>query len=116
MTALLAERKALDESSVLVRVRPLEVIEKFATPAHHAKEPTARVMVFHMRLEVLSQIGDARSEERNLDFGRTRVPLAPLVVLHQLLFLRIGYSHVGLNSTLKRRLFYSVRARFLKVS
>src|SRR5436305_454813 len=93
MTALLAEPKALDESFVLIRVRALEVIEKLAAPAHHAEKPASRMMILHMCLEVFGEVRDARSEERNLNFGRTRVPLAPLVILHQLLFLRVRYSH-----------------------
>jgi hypothetical protein len=51
------------------------------------------MVILDVRLEVLRQIGDTRSQERNLDLGRTSVALRPLVVLHQLGFLRNVYGH-----------------------
>src|SRR5215210_4227033 len=85
MRALLAKPEPFNESLVLVRVRALEVIEKLATPADHAKQATARVVVLHVRFEVLGEVRDTRSQKRNLDFRRSSVALRPLVILDQLL-------------------------------
>src|SRR5688500_568630 len=94
--ALLAQSEPFDQRSVRVRVRPLEVIQQLATAAHHTEQTATRVMVLDVSFEVLRQIGDTRSQERDLDLGGASVALCPLVILHQLGFLRNVYGHVVL--------------------
>jgi hypothetical protein len=51
------------------------------------------MVILDVGLEVLGQVSDSRSQERNLDLGRASIALCPLVILHQLGFLRSVYGH-----------------------
>ena len=53
----------------------------------------AGMMIFDVRLEMLRQIRDTRSQERNLDLWGSSVARSPLIFLHQLGFLRRVYGH-----------------------
>ena len=69
MNALLAQPQPLDERLVRLRLCALEVIEELPAAAHHAQQSAARVVILHVSFEVLGEVGDTRSQERNLDFG-----------------------------------------------
>jgi hypothetical protein len=64
---LLAQPETIDQPTVFVEVRPLEVIEQLASAAHHPQQPASRMVILDVRLEMLGQIGDARRQQRDLD-------------------------------------------------
>jgi len=56
----------------------LQKIQKTASLTYHLQKAPAGVMVFFMCLEVLSQIIDPFSQDRNLHFRRARIHLVGL--------------------------------------
>ena len=73
---------------------PLQVVEQLAPLTDHAQQTAARMVILGMCLEVFGQVRDTRSQQRHLDFGRTRVALGALEILQHLCLLDSGYSHV----------------------
>jgi hypothetical protein len=81
---LLAEAETLDQGAIAIGIFPLQVIEQFATLAHHAQEASTRVVILDMLFKMTGQVVDARREERDLDFRGTRVALNTLIIGHNL--------------------------------
>src|SRR5688572_15699191 len=81
---LLAQPETIDQPTVFVDVRPLEVIEELAPAAHHPQQPAPRMMILDVRLEMLGKVRDARRQQRDLDLGRSRITRGALVILDQL--------------------------------
>src|SRR5690349_10020399 len=79
MTLLLAQAELVDQRAVGVCVARLEIVEKLAPARHHAQEAAARVVILDVALEVVRETVDAGGEERDLDFGRSRIALPSLV-------------------------------------
>ena len=73
MNWLLADTEPLDQLGVAVRVLALEVIEQAPALADEFEQPTARVMVFGVRLEVFGQVVDAFAQNRDLNFRRAGI-------------------------------------------
>src|SRR5690606_12134033 len=80
---LAADAEALDERLVARLVALLDVVEKAAAGRYHLQQPTTRVVVLVVGLEVLGKVGDAFREDRDLDLGRTRIVLAGGVFLDE---------------------------------
>src|SRR2546423_5741449 len=70
---LLPDSEALDQIRVAFRVLALQVIQEAAALADELEQPAARVMVLRVRLEMVGQVIDSLTEERDLNFGGTRV-------------------------------------------
>ena len=71
--SLSAQAEAGYHFVVLLDIFSLQIIEQPAALLDHFQQPTARVMVFLVSLEVLGQFADARAEQRDLHLGRARV-------------------------------------------
>ena len=64
---LLAKVQLLQQLVVLGKVVTLQVIEEFAASAGHLEKAAAAMKVFAMRAQVLGQMIDTGSEQRDLD-------------------------------------------------
>lgn len=81
---LAAQAQLRYEGLVSISVNFPEVIEQAAALAHHLQKTAARVVVLHVRVEMLRQLVNARRQERNLNFGRARIRLVRAVLLDHL--------------------------------
>ena len=70
-----AQAQALDQRLVAVGAVSPQVVEHAPPLAHQFEQSAARVVVLFMRLEVIGEPVDPLCENRDLDFGRTRVRL-----------------------------------------
>src|SRR5712671_7230968 len=68
-----ANAELLDQVLVAAFVGALEIIEKLATLRHHLQQASPRMIVFHVRLEMLGEIVDPFGQDRDLHLRRTRV-------------------------------------------
>src|SRR5512139_406761 len=93
---LLADAEALDRRAVAVDVGALEVVEEAAALAHHAQESPARVVVLHVRLEVLGEAVDVLGEEGDLHFRRPGVALRTLEFGNDARLVGGGYGHCSI--------------------
>jgi hypothetical protein len=91
MDGLVPETQFLDDLSVGIDVRALQVVEQPATLPVHLEQPTATMVVVLVGAEVVRQILDALGEERYLNAGRARVRLVRPVLLDGRAFVE---SHV----------------------
>ena len=73
VNGLVPETQFLDDLSVGIDVRALQVIEQTATLSVHLEEPTTTVVVVLVGPEVVIQILDALREERDLNASRAGV-------------------------------------------
>ena len=78
---LLAQPETVDQLTILVGVRSLQIIEQLAPAAHHAQQAAPRMMILDVRLEMLGEVRDARRQQRDLDLGRSGIALGALVIL-----------------------------------
>src|SRR5512132_2224239 len=79
MAPLLAQPELLDQRPIAVGIARLEIIEKLAPPRDHAKQAATRMVILHVRLEVIVQTVDARGQQRYLHLGRAGIALRSLV-------------------------------------
>ena len=70
---LLAQAKAINNLAVPIRVTPVKIIEQPPALVDHHDQAAARCMVFHVALEMRSQIVDPLTQKRNLYLWRSRV-------------------------------------------
>src|SRR5262245_31781608 len=63
----------LDQILVADFVSALDIIEQLATLGHELEQPASRVVILHVRLEMLSQVADPLRQDRHLHFRRTSV-------------------------------------------
>src|SRR4051812_34778696 len=68
-----ANAKLLDQSLVALLIGTPEIIKQLTTLRHELEQPAARVVVLDVGLEVLGQVGDPLSEDRDLHLGRPGV-------------------------------------------
>src|SRR5258706_6026470 len=93
--SLLAQAEALDQRAVGLDVLALEVVEQAAALAHHGEQPAARMEILDVRLEMLGEHVDPLGEERDLNFGRTRVALGALVMGNDARLVCCGHGHLN---------------------
>lgn len=67
--ALLADSQLTDDFAVTVRVALFEVIKQAAAFAHEHEKPAARSVVLLVGLEMLRQLADALTQNRDLNLG-----------------------------------------------
>ncbi len=91
---LLADAELPDNFPVAVGIDLLQVVQKTAALAHEHQETAARAMVLFVRLEVLSEFANALAQDRDLDFGASRVRFVRTELLNNLGFL-YGCQHSG---------------------
>src|SRR5271165_7019817 len=72
-SGLATNAEALDEGLVARFVLLLDVIEQGAALRDHFQQTATGVVVLHVGLEVVGQVGDPLGENRDLDLGRPRV-------------------------------------------
>src|SRR4029077_16156142 len=68
-----ANTQPLNQLLVTPLVLTPKVVEHLPPLRHQLKQPAARVVVFHVRLEVFLQVVDPLRKQRNLDFWRTGI-------------------------------------------
>lgn len=72
-THLLANTKSFDDRAISIHILYLQVIEKAAPLAHHPQQPSARMVILGVNLEMVRQIVDLFTQDRDLYFGRTGI-------------------------------------------
>ena len=80
--ALFAQAEFLDDSAVPIDILLHQIVEKATATTNHFEKTATGVVVFLVLFQVLGQVVDAASQDRDLDFGRTRVTLVGGVLLH----------------------------------
>ena len=70
---LLADAELADDVAIPIRITSLQVVKKAATLADKHQQTPARAMVFLVRFEMLGELGDSLTQNRNLDLGAARV-------------------------------------------
>jgi hypothetical protein len=84
---LLPETEFLHDGAVTIDLRGLKIIEQPAAMSHHAQETPARVVIRLVDLEVFRKVLDLLRQERDLDFGGTRVVFVELELPNNALLL-----------------------------
>src|SRR5580704_18177304 len=84
--ALAPDAKAFDQRLIPRLVLRLDVVEELPALRHEFEQTTARVVVFHMRLEMLGQIADPLGQDRNLDLRRAGIARLQGIVFQKRLF------------------------------
>jgi hypothetical protein len=72
-TPLAANSKPANQALVTLEVPCVKIIEQPAAFTDQSQKATTRMMVFRVRLEMLSELFDTRGEQCNLYFRRTTV-------------------------------------------
>ncbi len=88
---LLPETKLFDQLPVLVGIRLLEIVQQLAALADHFQESAARMVVLHVRFEMIGKAVDPGGQERYLHFRGAGVTSDALVLRYDLRFLRNGH-------------------------
>src|SRR4029453_5736658 len=91
---LLANAQRLTDRPVAVDVLALEVIEQTAALTDEHQQPTPRMMVLGVHLEVLREGGDTLGKERDLDLGGPGVARHAGELLYDLCLLNCGQTHL----------------------
>jgi hypothetical protein len=92
---LAAKTEALDQRAVTLDVDALEVAKKAAALTDQEKQPTTRVVVVLVRLQVFGEFVNPVRHQSNLNLGRTGVAGVGLVLLNDGLFFFGGHRHVS---------------------
>jgi len=87
---LLADAMFLNDGFVAFGIRLSQVIEQAATPAHHHEKTAPGGMVLLMRLEMLGQLANPRTQDGNLNFRG-----AGIVIVSPVLFNQSGFFLSG---------------------
>ena len=77
---LLAETQSLDRVPILFGSCSRQESEEAVAPPHHLEKASPRSVVLPVDLEVLVELLNSGRENRNLDFGRSSVGVAPTEV------------------------------------
>jgi len=96
---LLTDTQLADYIPVAVRVMRLQVVQQAAALADEHQEPAPRRVILLMSLEMLSQLADAHTQDRNLNFRRTGVGIVGAEALNQVSF-RCRCQHSGFSTPL----------------
>jgi hypothetical protein len=68
-SGLAAESERCDEAAVPFDVLALQVVQKATPLAHQHQESTPTVMIVLMSPQMVGEVSDSLSDERNLDLG-----------------------------------------------
>src|ERR1700722_16191963 len=68
-----ATAELVDQALVSAFIDTLEIVEQLATLRHHLQQASPRMVVLHVRLEMLGEIVDPFGQDRDLHLGRPGV-------------------------------------------
>src|SRR5688572_18611604 len=88
--ALLTDAELVDDRAVTLHVGLPEVVEKTATAADELQEAAAGMMILRVRLEVLSEVGNAVREECDLHFWRPGIGVMDAILVDEVRLLLLG--------------------------
>jgi hypothetical protein len=78
---LFSQSKALNDRSVTLQILFLHIVQKPSPLADELQQPPAGMVVLFMLLEMIGQIGDASTQERDLNFRRSRIGCVQLEII-----------------------------------
>ena len=81
---LSTQSQLVDQGLIATLVVASKVVEQAPPLAHEHEQPAARVMVLDVDLEMVGELGDALTEERDLHLARPGVPGLALVLAYDL--------------------------------
>ena len=90
LASLFANAQFLNDGFVALGIRLPEVIEQAATLAHHHEKAAPGGMVLLMRLEMLRQFTNPRTQDRDLDLGRAGVSRVRAIGIYNRLLMLSG--------------------------
>ena len=90
-----ADTELLDDCSVPPRILILQIFQKPPPLPDQHQQPSPRMVVLRVGLEMLGQSVDALGEERDLDLGRPSVAFMRLELLDQALLAVDSQRHRG---------------------
>jgi hypothetical protein len=67
------DAELFDQRAIAREIGAAEIFEQTAAFSDQSKQPSARVMIFHVGLEMLGQLIDACAHQRYLNFGGAAV-------------------------------------------
>ena len=93
LVKLFAEAELGDQVAVAGNVFALEIIKQRTALVDHHEQAAALMIVLRVGLEMVGKRLDAAREDRDLDFGRTRVAFGAAMDLDQFGLLFSGNRH-----------------------
>jgi hypothetical protein len=112
--SLFSYSKLLDNVAVPIDIAPFQVIQQSATLAYHFEQPAAGMVVFLVKLEVVSKIADLFAEDGYLHLRRPRVRGVQLVIIDETGFLFFIQTQCTPPKTKIKRSIYHSTARECK--
>jgi hypothetical protein len=82
---LTADAKALDQVLVSFRITAFQVFQHAATPRDHRQQSPAGMMIFAVRLEMILELQNAHTQDRDLYLWRTGIRFVDTVCCDYLL-------------------------------
>ena len=82
---LTADAQALNQVLVSFRVTAFQVFQKAAAPRDHRQQSPAGMMIFAVRLEMILELQNALTQDRDLYFWRTGIRLVNSIRCNYLL-------------------------------
>ena len=76
---LLSDVELFDDRPVAVDIGLGQVVQKVSSVTNHLKQTAAGMMIVRILLQMLGQLIDASSQDRDLDFGGTGILLVQLI-------------------------------------
>jgi hypothetical protein len=73
--------QSLDHRAISLDILPLKIIEEMSSLTYQFQQPSPRMMVFHMGLEMFGQIIDPLAQDGDLNLRRPRIRNMSLVFL-----------------------------------
>lgn len=90
---LTAQFEALEELLVFVEVVPLDVIEQLPAAIGQGNQAAAAMEILAMGPQMIREMGDSLSEQRDLDFRGARVVVAGFEISNYRLFVELCFCH-----------------------
>jgi hypothetical protein len=84
---LVTEPELLNQLTVRLDIRPSQIVQQPATLAYHLQEAAATMMVLSVLAEMIRQVIDALSKDRNLNFGGPGVDFVGPMLLNRRRFI-----------------------------
>jgi hypothetical protein len=93
---LLAKAELRDERQIALLINLLQIAEQRTAGVDQSQQAATRMVILRVRLEVLGQVDDALSQDRDLNFGGSRVAFGAGVFLDEFSFALSGnWSYTG---------------------
>jgi hypothetical protein len=80
-----SEPQPFDQALVSAEVAPPQIVEQTTTLANELEQPPAGMVIFDVSLEVLGEMADPCTQQRHLNFRRTRIGRVKLVLTNDVL-------------------------------